>query len=48
MKQLVSMLENAQGPDDMNTLKLRMKQTIFDLEQEAAWKKHLSGEGNRC
>ena len=41
------MLEGAQTPEDYTAVKMRMKQTLFDMDQEEVWKKHVRGEGNR-
>ena len=41
------MLETAQSPDDIADVKMRIQQTIFDIEEEQKWRKHLSGEGKK-
>ena len=41
------MLDSAQTPEDIAEVKMRIQQTLYDLEQEAYWKHHMSAEGNR-
>ena len=47
MKQLYEMLDQAKTPDDLADVKTRIQQTLFDMEQEAEWRKHVGAEGNK-
>ena len=47
MKVLYGMLDQATSVEDIAAVKVRIQQTLYDMEQEAAWKKHFTGQGNR-
>ena len=45
LKVLYGMLDEAKTSEDIFAVKLRIQQTLYDIEQEVGWKKHLTGEG---
>ena len=47
LRLLQMMLADVKLPDDIRAIQMRMQQTLYDMEQEESWKRHLSGEGNK-